>query len=250
MSELAVGIHRREAIRQELTDKGTVIVSELAARWGMSEMTIRRDLDVLAAEGVAARVHGGAVAAQSLQFGHRLERHRREKGIAARKLVEHLPEQGAVYLDGSTTIHQLVALVGRRPGLLAATNSIETFRALQAVGGLKALLIGGELNPQTDNLVGPQARRFLDGLLFDAAFFSAYALDPEVGPSEPSPEDAEIKHLAGRRSRRVHLAMNHHKFATRATAAWSHPADAVLATDLDPADPRLDPYRSRFTTIV
>ncbi len=237
-------------LQRLLTKQGSVSVSVLARRMRVSEMTIRRDLEKLSAAGAVARVHGGAVAQGRLSFAARLERGGKAKQTAAAKLLPLIPATGAIYLDGSTTVFQLVGLLGARPGLTAATNNLDTFLALTRLPGIVPVLVGGALNRETDNFIGPMARRVLDGLAFDLACCSAFALDPQVGPSEPAAEDAELKSYVGQRSRRVALAIDGAKLGSRSTGAWDLPAGAILATDLDPRDARLDPYRSRFPEII
>jgi DeoR family glycerol-3-phosphate regulon repressor len=237
-------------LQRLLTKQGSVSVSDLAKRFDVSEMTIRRDLEKLSAAGAVARVHGGAVAQGRLSFAARLERGGKAKHSAAAKLLPLIPVSGAIYLDGSTTVFQLVGLLGARPGLTAATNNLDTFLALARVPGIVPVLVGGALNRETDNFVGALARRVLDQLAFDLACFSAFALDPQVGPSEPASEDAELKaHVCGR-SRRAALAIDAAKLGSRAAGAWQLPAESTLATDLDPRDERLTPYRPRFTEII
>ena len=242
---------RHEALRALLAEQGSVAVADMAKRWKVSEMTIRRDLAALAAEGSVARVHGGAVPGGRLRFGSRLERNRAGKTRAALKLAPFLPERGAVYFDGSTTIYHLAAHLDRRGGLLAATNSVDTFQRLSQCMGVEAVLIGGVRDAETDNLIGPLARRALDGLTFTAAFFSAYALHPIHGPAEPSAEDAEIKHLVCNRTEAIHLAVDRTKLELSTTGCWRpDAARSVLATDLEADDPRLVGYRSQFHRIV
>jgi DeoR family fructose operon transcriptional repressor len=241
---------RLAALERLLSKQGSVGVSALAAKLGVSEMTVRRDLDKLSARGAAARVHGGAVAQGRLTFGARLERGGRAKAAAARKLLPLVPDGGAIYLDGSTTIYQLIGQLGGRSGLLAATNNLDSFMALSRLPGIEPVLVGGALNRATDNFVGPFARRCLDGLAFDLALFSSFALDPQIGPSEPACEDAELKAYACSRARRIGLAVDAAKLGSRSTGAWAPPASATLATDLDPGDTRLDPYRTRFAEII
>jgi DeoR family fructose operon transcriptional repressor len=242
---------RREAMAALLSEGGTINVAALAVKFAVSEMTVRRDLDALVAAGVAARVHGGAVPTQSLRFTSRLARHQREKKAAALKLAPHLPARGTIYLDGSTTIYHLTALLANRPGLVVVSNNIDTFRAVQGLAGITAILVGGTLNVDTDNFVGPFARRQVEGMAFTAAFFGSFQLDAVAGPSEPSAEDAEIKHLVASRTQHVLLAVNHHKLGAATGTVWTAPVErSLLATDLPPADRRLDPLRTRFATII
>jgi DeoR family fructose operon transcriptional repressor len=134
---------------------------------------------------------------------------------------------------------------------MVATNNLDTFLALGRGSGIETILIGGQLNRETDNFVGLHARRVLEGLAFAAAFFSAYALHPVLGPGEPSPEDAEVKRLVWERTAAIHIAIDHQKLGESAAGCWGgDPGRSILATDLDPADPRLDPYRTAFTRIL
>lgn len=244
--------HERQAeLRALLTEEGTVAVAPLAKRWKVSEMTIRRDLQALQATGAVTRVHGGAVAGGTLRFGSRLAQHRREKEAAAGKLVALLPTRGSIYLDGSTTIYHLAEQLTRHGGLQVATNNLDTFLRLGQCPGVEAVLIGGALNRGTDNFVGPHARRCLEGLAFDAAFFSSFALHPELGPCEPAVEDAEIKQLVCARTARIHVAVDHHKFGEQAAGSWRFASErAVLATDLPAGDARVKPFRPLFSTIL
>lgn len=242
---------RHQALRILIEEQGAVVVSDVARDWGVSEMTIRRDLKALQDQGVLARVHGGAVAGGALRFRARIGHQQPEKRCAAHKLVELIPHAGAIYLDGSTTIYHLADQLARRGGLLVATNNVDTFIRVSAHPGIEAVLLGGALNRETDNLVGPMARRTVAALSFDAAFFSAYALDPRCGACEPAPEDAEIKQMVCERSERVGLAVDRDKLGQRAAATWAaDPARSVLATDCPPGAPELAPYRPLFAQIL
>ncbi|TVR46570.1 MAG: DeoR/GlpR transcriptional regulator [Planctomycetota bacterium] len=252
----AVPSHQRlERLTALLQEQGGVQVSQVAAEWGISEMTVRRDLQRLADQGLVARVHGGAVVAGSLRFSTRLDHHGREKKAAVRKLAATLtttlPENGLIYLDGSTTVFHLIEHLGKRPGLQVATNNVDTFHRCAQVPGLQVLLIGGRLNTETDNLVGPMARRAMEGLAFAAAYTSAFGILPELGPCEPSLDDAEVKQLACARAGRVWLAMNHQKFGRGAAATWQLPTShSTLVSDLNPADPQLTAYRPLVAEIL
>ncbi|MFW5859243.1 MAG: DeoR/GlpR family DNA-binding transcription regulator [Planctomycetota bacterium] len=242
---------RQQSLTAMLESEGRVVVSHVARTWGVSEMTVRRDLRSLEQRGVVARIHGGAVAGGGLRWNSRAQRNRREKTAAAAKLVAFLPPRGCIYLDGSTTVVHLVDELARRGGYTVATNNIDTFQRLTAHAGLESVLVGGALSRGTDNFVGPLARRCLDGIAFTAGFFSAYALHNRFGCSEPAIEDAEVKQLVGERCERIHLAVNHHKLGQQAAGTWDFAAErAVLATDLDPGADALGPYRPLFTTIV
>ena len=242
---------RIQALKERIESDGSVVVSDLARDWQVSEMTIRRDLKRLEEEGVVARVHGGAVASEKLRFRQRRREHLVEKQRSVAKLVDLIPATGCIYLDGSTTIFQLVTALEGREGLQVATNNIDTFQGILAVKGIEPILIGGRLNRDTDNFVGPLARRCISGLNFDVAYFSSYGFDPDHGPCEPVLEDAETKQYVAERAHRHCLALNHHKLGRPAPGAWDLPRDSSqLATDLEPADERLAPYRRHVAAIL
>ena len=252
LPQMNIPAHQRlERLTAVLHEQGTIQVSAFAAEWGVSEMTVRRDLARLEEQGLVNRVHGGAVVSGGLRFQTRLDHHRREKRKTIAKLAASIPDEGCVYLDGSTTIYQLIDSIAKKMGLSVATNNVDTFHAIAKLPGISAVLIGGVLNEATDNLVGPMARRSIEGLSFAAAYTSAYALDPELGPCEPAAEDAEVKELVARRSRAVYVAVNQHKLGRYASATWQWNAEmTTLATDLNPSSKRLDPYRTLVSEIL
>jgi DeoR/GlpR family transcriptional regulator of sugar metabolism len=245
MSVDAVG--RLQRIEAEVRRSGRVKVVDLAVELDVSEMTIRRDLDALAEEGVVRRIRGGAVSIGPQPFIERFSRHVRAKDRIAAKLVNLVGEGGAIGIDASTTLQRLAANLGEVRDLTVITNGPDTFAALQAKVGVTPLLTGGQLDPRTGSLVGPLATRAARELLLRRLFVSAAALDPLHGTSENTLEDAEVKLAMADVAAEVVVAVDASKLGHRATARGLAPDQvALLVTDLDPADPRLDPYRDAW----
>ncbi len=245
---------RQQHILHLVNTDGQALVSALATRFDVSEMTIRRDLKTLEEAGLVLRVHGGAVAGERSRFTNRLSANARAKGRAVAKLAPLLPETGCIYLDGSTTILNLVKNLKTRARLQVATNNVETFNRIASLkgssGGPTPILLGGSLDTRTDNLIGPLALRSVEALVFECAFFSAWGLAPDAGLNEATMEDAGVKEAVAARARQVLVAVDHTKFGVRAAGAWRHGREkSLLATDLDPGDKRLDEYRDLFKTI-
>lgn len=242
---------RQQEILSILETGGEVVVSDLARRFNVSEMTIRRDLRNLEESGRVVRVHGGAVLGERSRFTSRLAANTKAKSKAVSKLVQFIPERGCIYLDGSTTILNLVKRLGSLHQLQVATNNVETFNRISMLKGVTPLLIGGSLDPRTDNLIGPLAMRSVEALAFECAFFSAWGVDSETGLNEATTEDAEVKAYVASRSRGVYVALDHSKLGVVAGGVWEHNKErAVLATDLEPDNPRLDRYRKMFSRII
>lgn len=236
---------RLEMIRQQLSEKGRVRIDELAAAFGVSEMTIRRDLDELEVLGVARRIRGGALAVGPEPFAARHRHNARAKGLIADKLRRLVPESGTIALDASSTVYRLAAELDGARDLVVVSNGLDTFNSLEGKAGITTILTGGIREPRTGSLVGPVASRSAEDFLFDVFFCSGAALDPLVGSSEASLAEAEVKRALAAHSNRLVLAVDHSKLGTRAQARMFRLDDLdLLVTDLDPNDDRLDPYRA------
>jgi DeoR family fructose operon transcriptional repressor len=237
---------RMESIRGALERDGRVTIADLARTLDVSEMTIRRDLDLLVDEGVARRVHGGALAVGPESFSQRSRHHARAKSRIGQKLLGLVPEHGPIAIDASSTLQRLAARLGRVRDLTVVTNGPETFAALQDHAGVTALLTGGELDRRTSSLVGPLAVRAARDVFVSRLFVSAAALDPVLGSSEATLADAEVKLAFAATAAATVLAVDSSKLDSRAPArTFSIENLTVLVTELDSADPRLDPYRDR-----
>lgn len=239
-------VARHEWILGRLTDQGTVTIHDAAAALDVSEMTIRRDLLELEANGMLRRTRGGAVALGPTGFADRDRRGARAKARVATKLLPLVPETGAIALDASSTMLRLArALEGARD-LTVLTNGLETFHALSGKPGIRAILTGGEIDPRTGSLVGPVAVRAAGTFLLTTAFVSAAAVHPALGPSEAALEDAEIKQVFAGCAAAVVLAADHSKLDRRSLTVGLQWSDvSTFVTDLDPDDARLDSYRAQ-----
>jgi DeoR family fructose operon transcriptional repressor len=237
-------LDRHELIRRRLDVDGRVRVTDLADELGVSEMTVRRDLDALVEEGVAHRVHGGAVAVGPQEFAARRSHHARAKARIADKLLDLVGTGGAIGIDASSTMQHLATRLGGARDLTVITNGPDVYRSLQEHAGVTALLTGGQLDPRTGSLVGPLAARAARDVLVRRLFVSAAAVDVVAGSSETTLEDAEVKRALADGAAEIVLAVDVSKLHHRAAAAcFALEAVRVLVTDLDPSDHRLNPFR-------
>jgi DeoR family transcriptional regulator, fructose operon transcriptional repressor len=237
----AIGAERRERLRARLEADGVIRLEESAAELGVSTMTVRRDLEALEAEGVVVRVRGGAVAPVRAQtFAERERVDDAAKSEIARKALHLVPTSGTVALDASSTTGHLLAAVRGAEGLLVATNSAHNHARARAIRGVRAVLLGGELEPETDSYVGPVACAAAGLMNYDRFFTSAAALD-ERGTSETSLEEAQVKRVLVRSAGATVLLADSGKLERRAAAhALDWDAVSTVVTELDPADARLD----------
>ncbi|WP_235583112.1 DeoR/GlpR family DNA-binding transcription regulator, partial [Kitasatospora sp. Root107] len=163
-------------------------VGELARRLGVSEMTVRRDLDELERQGMVERVRGGARATGTRE--RRIGFAAREPWQAATKnrlgaAVAELVEPGqTVLLDaGTTTVHVAAHLIARAP-LTVAVLSLQAAVRLADQPGIRLLVLGGEARANEQSLVGPLALRAVDALVFDCFVMSIGGVHAEHGWSE------------------------------------------------------------------
>jgi DeoR family fructose operon transcriptional repressor len=231
-------------LNERLAAEGSVAIAEAAETLGVSEMTIRRDLAELEQRGTARRVRGGARAVGPQTFAERRHTASRAKSRIATKLAELVPASGVVAFDASSTIMRLAAGLDAARDLTVLTNGPDTFRALQGMVGVTALLTGGQLDSRTGSLIGPLACRAAAQFTVQTFFASAAAIDPKAGALEATLEEAEAKRSIATGAERVILAVDASKLESRAAAVgveWDQVS--VLVTDLDPGSDRLAPFR-------
>jgi DeoR family fructose operon transcriptional repressor len=237
-------LDRLRRIESQIQADGRVRVVDLAAQLDVSEMTIRRDLDMLAADGLVQRIRGGAVAIGPQPFADRFSRNMRAKDRIASKLTDLVGDGGAIGVDASSTLQRLTGHLGDVRDLTVVTNGQDTFAALQGRTGVTPLLTGGQLDARTGSLVGPIATRSARSLLLRRLFVSAAALDPVHGTSEATLEEAETKLALADVAAEVVVAVDSSKLGHRAAARGLEPDRvSLLVTELDPSDAQLDPYR-------
>jgi DeoR family fructose operon transcriptional repressor len=236
---------RRAWILARLEQEGAVRLESSAEELGVSSMTIRRDLDDLEGEGLLRRVRGGAVSTLGPRpFGERRSIHSRAKEIIARKAVALIPADGAIALDASTTSGTIAARLGQLHALTVATNSYENFAELRIGGGVTPVFVGGEVEAKTGSFVGLIACQAAASMLYKRFFTSASAVDAGHGASEVSLSESQVKRAFGGASSEVVLCVDSSKLG-RQSVSLSFPLSdiAVMITELDPGDQRLDPYR-------
>ena len=172
---------RAEGILGLIREGRECAVVDLAVKFGVSEMTVRRDLDALAAEGRIIRTHGGATAASGVVFDFRFLEREREHRVAKREIAAQaaeLVEDGmTVMLDSGTTTLALARALKIRRNLTVVTTSLPIASALQYCDGIDVILLGGRLRRDAPDLSGALPLQALQGLHADMAFVGADAID-------------------------------------------------------------------------
>jgi DeoR/GlpR family transcriptional regulator of sugar metabolism len=235
--------HRQSLILEDIRRAGSARVSDLTQRLGVSDMTIRRDLEVLARTGLIEKVHGGAVlpgAPSSHEPGFEAKSvlERPEKEAIARAAAALVVPGTAIALSAGTTTFALAHYLLDIPGLTIVTNSMrvanlfETARpAVQVRGDASVVLTGGVRTP-SDALVGPIADLAIRSLHVDLLFLGCHGIDVEAGLTTPNLAEAETNRAFVHAARRVTVVADHTKWAIVGLSSFADLEDVdMLITD-------------------
>ncbi|MGW7368688.1 DeoR/GlpR family DNA-binding transcription regulator [Streptomyces sp. NPDC054841] len=238
---------RQALILDEVRRRGGVRVNELTRRLNVSDMTVRRDLDALARQGMIEKVHGGAVPVADtsthepgFEAKSSLELSAKED-IARAAAVMALPGS-AIALSGGTTTYALAQHLVDVPDLTVVTNSVrvaDVFHTAQRAGAASGqrtaaatvVLTGGVRTP-SDSLVGPVADQAIRSLHFDVLFLGVHGISVEAGLSTPNLAEAETNRRFMRSARRVVVVADHTKWGTVGLSSFGRLEDVdTLVTD-------------------
>jgi len=207
---------RRRSIVDFVNQNGRALVRELARKYGSSEITIRRDLELLHNRGVVYRTHGGALPIRAgsesdRNLTEREMQHPREKQRIAQAAAQIVREGQAIMLDsGSTTTAIARALRGFQQ-LTVITNAINIASELSG-SGIDVILTGGMLRANSYSLVGPIAEESLRRLKADILFLGVDGFDTQSGVSTPNLLEAQLNRLMVQISARVIAVCDSSKF--------------------------------------
>ncbi|WP_020574202.1 DeoR/GlpR family DNA-binding transcription regulator [Actinopolymorpha alba] len=240
---------RREAILRQLARTARLDVSELKEEFGVSEMTIRRDLAKLAQEGVLRRVHGGAVRVERSAFESRTVRFADEKHRIAKQAAALVGEGQSVGIDTGTTAQEVARALAERSGLTIVTNSINA--AVEFRGSPnRVMLIGGVLVHELCT-VGSFATDALKRLHVNTFVVGCGGLTPERGLSYFDIEETEVRRAMIDIADTVVAVMDHSKFGRTETVALASIAEVdVLVTDAEPPRAIVDVCRKYGVEII
>lgn len=217
---------RRALILDEVRRRGGARVNELTRKLGVSDMTVRRDLDALARQGVLEKVHGGAVPVAEASthepgFEAKSGLELSAKEDIARTAAALVAPGTAIALSGGTTTYALAHHLLDVPDLTVVTNSVrvaDVFHSAQRSSGQRqgaatVVLTGGVRTP-SDSLVGPVADQAIAALHFDVLFLGVHGISAEAGLSTPNLAEAETNRRLVRSARRVVVVADHTKWGT------------------------------------
>ena len=247
------GVERVRLIADAVREAGQLSVAELAGLTGASEMTIRRDLEVLADQGVLERFRGGArsllLRGEGPPYALRVHDAAEAKVRIAAEAARLVAEGESVVIDSGTTCEAVAkALRGRR--LTVLPLSLHVANVLTGAPGLTLLMPGGQVQEGELTMHGPLAEASLAALRFDTAILGCCGLSARDGLTAYDLPDAAVNRAAMASARRTVVVTDSSKL-TATALAFVAPANALNAviTDTDAADADVEALRLAGPTV-
>ncbi len=211
-----LAIERRNAILSKLVLEGKVLVSDLSKEFGVTEETIRRDLEKLDNDGLVHKTYGGAVKADNinldLPFQVRKQKNVEGKQHIAALIADMIDDGAYLMLDSSTTALCVIKHIMNRKDITIITNSIEILIELCNKSEWNIISTGGTLKEGALSLVGYQAEKMVSGFHVDMAICSCKGIDASIGVTDSNERDSAIKNaMFGSAKKRI-LAVDSSKF--------------------------------------
>lgn len=230
---------RRSSILQILRENSNVSVAELSKRFGVSEVTIRKDLNLLKERNLLVRTRGGAITSDqgavenevSLRF--KTLAHYREKRAIGRAAAELIEDGDTIIIDSGTTALQVACNLHKFKNLTVLTNALNVAQEVLSYKRFNVILLGGYIRNSSESVVGALAELNLKMFYCDKLFLGVDSFNLENGISTPSIEEANINQIMIQRSRKVFAVFDSSKVNKRALAYITglDQIDAVVTDD-------------------
>jgi len=246
---------RRQHILGVLQSKGRVLVKELSETLGITQITIRKDLDHLQLKGLVQRTHGGALPVPagamfdpSLQ--EKQKRHSQEKQRIAAAAAELVQEGQCVMLDSGTTTTMVAHTLRHFKHLTVITNAINIAADL-ANTDFDVILTGGTLRKNSFSLVGPLAEDVLHEMYADILFLGVDGFDLEIGLTTPNVLESRVNRAMVKAAKRVVVVCDSTKFHRRSLSRIIPPANIhCIITDRGLSDADAEMLRGQGVEVI
>lgn len=228
---------RRELMVEWMVGQQFASIQEMAGKFNVSVMTVRRDLSRLAEAGLVERLPGGARINQrdeETPFAVKQHLYAREKLAVAARAVDLVKPGMVVALSAGTTTWTIAHMMRPAAGVVCLTNSTNVAIELHRNQFTQIVLSGGNFRTPSDALVGPIAERSVRELNSDLLFLGVHALDPATGFSSPNVAEAVIDQaLIANTKKVVVVVADVRKWGSRALAriAPLNAADLIITMD-------------------
>lgn len=236
-----LAIERRREILARLGSDGKVIVAELARDFGVTEETIRRDLEKLDHEGLASKTYGGAVAKQNstldLPYNVRESVNVPQKQVISEKAATLIKDGERIMLDSSSTALYILKALKHKKNLTIITNSVKILLELADKQDWTVLSTGGILKKGALSLNGSSAEKMINSYHVDTAIYSCKGIDTQLGVTDSNENDSLIKQAMLASAERKILALDAEKFDKKSFVKVCNVSDVdIIVTNTEPSE--------------
>jgi DeoR/GlpR family transcriptional regulator of sugar metabolism len=240
----ALARQRQALILERVREQGAVRVADLVTSLGVSDMTVRRDLELLHDRGLIEKVHGGAAAIEGSSlfepgFTVKSSLMQGEKQAIASAAVALVEPGTAIAISAGTTTYAMAHELVDIPGLTVLTNSVPVADVLHRDGRPdQTIILSGGVRTPSDALVGPFAVDVIRALHVDTVFMGTHGMDLRAGFTTPNMLEAETNRALIEAGRRLVVLADHTKWGTIGISSMGTLGDAdtiISDTGLDAA---------------
>lgn len=234
---------RRQAILAQAMEAGRVSVAELSRAFGVSEVTIRSDLQALAARNLIVRTHGGAVpvsgGVNELALALRRQRQVQEKSRIGQAGAARVADGDAIFLDASSTSLAIAQRLKKRRHLSIITNSLAVAQEMLDAPGVTVFMFGGTVQRETASLIGTDGLALLERFNIQTGFFGAHGISDPEGLTDVNADVAAVKRPLVALCREVIAVLDASKWGRVGVASFAglDEIDAIITDAAAPAEP-------------
>ena len=231
---------RHDKIRQRVNAKGFVTIEQLAAEFGVTPQTIRRDINLLSQEGSIHRYHGGAGVAASTEnvaYTQRKVLCLSEKQQIAQMVAAQIPDHASLFINIGTTTEEIAKCLGDHDRLWVITNSLNVASIMAGNENFEVIVAGGLVRPRDGGIVGPLTIDFIQQFRVDFGIIGISGIDLDGTLLDFDYREVRAARAIIDNSRKVFLAADHTKFGRNAMVRLGSIGEIdALFTDLPPVE--------------
>jgi DeoR family transcriptional regulator of aga operon len=234
---------RWQKIQDIINNDGKAEVGKLAEKFGVSEMTIRRDLQIMYQKGLIERTHGGAVLTKGRNLLQapiltRLLEQAEEKQAIARCVGQLIMRGEKIYIAAGTTTYYVAKTIAGRSDLTVVTNSLPVVNLLALSKDIEVIMVGGFLRRNEFSMVGHFAENMVHDLRLDKVIMGIGGIHPEYGLTNDYPQEMMMDRSYMSKSENIIVVADHTKVGrvTTSRTADLNAARMLVTTRLAPPD--------------
>ena len=222
-----------------ILQKGSASMAELCERFGVSLITVRRDIAQLQLKGTINKIYGGVEARKAdnlMPFDLRYAANSEAKDAIARRAVDFVRPGDTIFLDSGSTALRVVENLTNIEGLTIITHSLRAIISAMPLQNINVISLPGQLYRNTGSFTGLDAIRYLANYNISLAIMGASAFSLTGGVSNSSALESEIKATAMRRAAKKLLLTDSTKFGRNSMLTYAQLSDFdYIITEKTPA---------------